>query len=547
MKFLKTSLLILASGLLVGTLSGCGEKDQPKPPKDPLVIPTVDVEHLEVNLPDYPSYNQGSPKTVGDYDILDLYEVSDFHGAVDFKESSSSEAYPGLGRLATYFDQKRSENPGGTLLLSSGDMFQGSADSNSTRGFMVNYCMNYMGFDAMAIGNHEFDWTDAWIRKNANLAYNTRKIPYLGINILDKNTQELPDFCSKSTIVERGDYKIGIIGAIGSTLESSILYSCVENYEFVDEKDLINAEATRLRTEEHCDVVVLLEHQGVDQIPAVEGVDAIFGGHAHENKQGVVNGITALATKNYGRGIAHIQLKIDKNSKDVSVETSNTGIFSFSNRDKDVYAENEGIKAIMAEYAPSINSIKNIELATAKDDLTYNAALKNICVKSMFDSANASLTKALADGEEGVENLPIIGAFHNVNGGIRDDVKAGKVTYGSVYAAFPFDNEVVFIKAKGSLLNKQMTNFSHLGVYRTFDTSADINVNKYYYIATTDFLALSETGFNGPLKALTDADLIRTGAIVRDIVAERIYQLDEIKSSDFPNSAHGYENIPLNW
>ena len=157
MKAFKKSFLILASTLLVGTLSGCGKKETPKKVKDPLVIPTVDVEHLEVNLPDYPTYNQGSPKTVEGYDILDLYEVSDFHGAVDFKESSSGEAYPGLARMATYFNQKRADNPGGTLLLSSGDMFQGSADSNSTRGFMVNYCMNYMGFDAMALGNHEFD------------------------------------------------------------------------------------------------------------------------------------------------------------------------------------------------------------------------------------------------------------------------------------------------------------------------------------------------------------------------------------------------------
>ena len=160
MKLFKKSFLILASTLLAGTLSACGKSDKPKV-KDPLIIPTVDVENLEVTLPDYPTYNQGSPKSVGDYDYIDLYEVSDFHGAVDFKESSSSEAYPGLARMATYFDQRRAENPGGTLILSSGDMFQGSADSNSTRGFMVNYCMNYMGFDAMAIGNPEFDWTDA--------------------------------------------------------------------------------------------------------------------------------------------------------------------------------------------------------------------------------------------------------------------------------------------------------------------------------------------------------------------------------------------------
>ena len=548
MKFLKKSLLILASGLLVGTLSGCGKKDQPKKQKDPLVIPTVDVEKLHIDLPDYPTYNQGSPKADGNYDVLDFYEVSDFHGAVDFRESSDL-AYPGLARMATYFNTKRAENEGGTVILSSGDMFQGSADSNSTRGFMVNYCMNYMGFDAMAIGNHEFDWTDTWIRKNANLSYNTRKIPYLGINIIDKRTEQLPDFCTESTVVERGDYKIGIIGAIGSTLESSILYSCVENYEFVDEKLLIESEAQRLRTA-GCDVVVLIEHQGVGDIPSVAGVDAIFGGHAHSNEKTSkeIDGrhIPVLATKNFGRGIAHIQLKIDRNSKDVV--TGETDVKTFSNADKTGIAENAGIKAIMDQYAPSINSIKNIELGTAEDDLSLYFPLKNICVKSMYDSATASLSKALADHEEGVENLPLIASFHNVRGGIREDIKAGTITYGSVYASFPFDNEIVLIKAKGSLINNKMTSLSGFGCYRTVNSSADIDPDEYYYIVTTDFLALSEDGFNGTnFKTLTDADLIRTGAVVRDVVAERIYNLDTIKTADFPDDAPGYGAIPMPW
>ena len=543
MRIFKKSLLILASGLLAGTLGGCGKKDEPgKVQKDPLVIPTVDVEHLQVTLPDRPVYNTGAIKSVGDYDYLDLYEVSDFHGAVDWKDSSSGEAYPGLARLATYFNQKRAANEGGTILLSSGDMFQGSADSNSTRGFMVNYCMNYMGFDAMAIGNHEFDWTADWIRKNANLDYQNHKIPYLGINIQEKATHQLPDFCEKSVVLERGDYKIGVIGGIGSELESSILYSCVKDYDFVPEKDLIEEEAARLRSEEECDVVVLIEHQGVGSIPSITGVDAIFGGHAHENKEESINGKPALATKNYGRGIAHIELKIDKTTKEVSSDRHD--IFSFYNADKDTYAEDAGIKSIMANYTPAINSIKNIELATAGDDLEISGALKNICTKSMFDSAVKS-----ASASTEIDQSKIVAAFHNVNGGIRDKISAGKVTYGSVYSAFPFDNEIVLLKLKGSFMKNKLSGIDNLAAYRLFDTKADLNSNEYYYIAVTDFLALSDNFYNNPttFKEITDADLIRTGAIVRDIVAETIYNLDSVKSSDFPNSQKEFQPILPSW
>ena len=542
MKFLKKSVMLLVSGVLLGSLSGCNKKEDDTPKqKDPLVIPTVDVENLQVNLPDLPTYNQGSPRSEGDYDYIDLYEVSDFHGAVDFKESSS-DAYLGLARLATYFDTKRAENPGGTVLLSSGDMFQGSADSNSTRGFMVNYAMHYMGFDAMAVGNHEFDWTDTWLRKNANLTYNDHKIPYLGINILNKETRELADFVAESTVIERGDYKIGIIGAIGSELESSILYSCVKDYDFVDETPLINAEAARLRAEEHCDIVVLIEHEGLDKITLPEGVDAIFGGHAHENKTLMIGGsVPAAATRNYARGIAHIGLKINKSTKEVSY-VGEPFIYHPSNANKDNIAQSVGINAIMAEYAPSINSIKNIELGTAVDELGLSGLLKNICVKSMFDKAYEA-----AEGTTEIDPSSLIASFHNVSGGIRDDIKAGTVTYGDVYRAFPFDNEVVLIECKGSLLRKKAINFTALGCYRLFETKSDIELEKTYYIVTTDYLALdSDQGFNGDtrLKPISDENMIRTGAIVRDVVAERIYELDKVKRSDFPSSDYHYQNIP---
>ena len=551
MKFFRKTLLILVSGFMVGTLSGCIKKDEPKedeyvrPVKGDLEIPTINVEGLSINLPAKPTYNQGAPRTDGTYDYIDLYEVSDFHGAVDYKPSSSN-AYIGLSKMASYFEIKRAENAGGTLILSSGDMFQGSADSNSTRGYMVNYCMNYMGFDAMALGNHEFDWTDTWIKKNAELAYEGHTIPYLGINIYEKATGTLPSFLQKSTIVERGEYKIGIIGAMGNALESSILYSSIQNYEFVEEAELISTEAARLRSEEHCNVVVLLEHQGLDNIPVVTGVDAIFGGHAHENKPGTVGSIPAAATQNYGRGIAHIGLKINKSTKEVSPNGS-AMVDIMKNEKCEALAENAGIQNIMNQYAPSINSIKNIELATAVDDLALDKALKNICTRTMFDEAEAAIK-----ANPNIEQLDVLCAFHNVNGGIRDDIKAGKVTYGSVYSAFPFDNEVVLIKESGSTLKSKLSNktFKELGVCRTFNLKSDIDSNKDYYVVATDFLALSDQYLGSSatgLKPMTDADFIRTGLIVRDIVANKIYKLDRIKSSEFPNSEACYKNIPMSF
>ena len=559
MKRKRRSLLVLGLGVFSLTLSGCTFKegwestiswmnshiiqpiknlfikDKGQEEKPDLVIPTVDVESLEINLPSLPERNVGAIRSDDEYEYLDVYELSDFHGAVNYEAHSSGD-YIGLPKLATYFDGRRSENAGGTLILSSGDMFQGSADSNLTRGFMVNYCMQYMGFDAMAIGNHEFDWTDEWIKKNAELKYNTTSVPYLGANILKNG--EIPDFLTKSTIVNRGEYKVGVIGVIGNDLESSILKSCIENYEFVKYADIVSTEAARLKSEEGCNAVVLLAHEGAENVEKVSGVDAIFGGHAHQDKQDYGQGIPAVATKNYGQSVAHIELKFNKSDKSLVGATDE--IVSMSNYRS--LEENASISSIMDQYAPEINKIKNIRLGSSDFELRYDKALKNICTRSMFDSAVDVAKKV-----DTIDESKIVISLHNVNGGIRDNIAAGEITYGNVYKSFPFDNEIVLIKVTGEEFVSKIANLRHLGCYKIFEKREYFKPDENYYIVTTDYLALSESEFGNNFKHLEDKDLIRTGLVVRDEVAAKIYKVDKVTKDQFENNDPNYSQVSISF
>lgn len=225
---------------LVGCSSGGGE----------LEIPTIDVENIHLNLPTKPTFNTGAIRSDGTFDYIDIYELSDFHGAVNF-EAGSSETKLGLTRLSQYLLDKREENKGGTVVISGGDMWQGSADSNLTRGYVVTHSMNYMGFDTMTLGNHEFDWTDEWIKKNKSIS----DFEYLCANLVDTKTNEMPSFVAPSKIVTRGDYKIGIIGTIGH-VEYSIIPSAIANYKFLDEAPVAAAEAKRLKEQSICGQIV---------------------------------------------------------------------------------------------------------------------------------------------------------------------------------------------------------------------------------------------------------------------------------------------------
>jgi hypothetical protein len=105
-----------------------------------------------------------NPSKTSAIDGLDFYTINDTHGTA---QASASADQTGITRLSEFALTTERANPDSSVFLSSGDMWQGSADSNLTQGeLMVNW-MNVAGFESMAIGNHEFDWKPAVIAKNA--------------------------------------------------------------------------------------------------------------------------------------------------------------------------------------------------------------------------------------------------------------------------------------------------------------------------------------------------------------------------------------------
>ena len=87
--------------------------------------------------------------------------MNDFHGAAVYNKSSSE---LGILKQGTFFKQKGKEK--NTLILNSGDMWQGSLESNYNHGELLTYAMNDIGFDCFTLGNHEFDWGAKYITSN---------------------------------------------------------------------------------------------------------------------------------------------------------------------------------------------------------------------------------------------------------------------------------------------------------------------------------------------------------------------------------------------
>ena len=179
--------------------------------------------------------------------VIDFYVVNDLHG-----KFCDTDKQPGVDELGSYFKQME-EQDDNVVIMSSGDMWQGTAESNLTGGFILTEWMNAMNFVSMTIGNHEFDWGQDDIRANLEIA----DFPFLAINIYNNDTNTLADYCTPSIMIERGDIKIGIIGAIGDCY-SSISGDMVEDVHFKVGSALtalVKAEADKLRSE-GADIIV---------------------------------------------------------------------------------------------------------------------------------------------------------------------------------------------------------------------------------------------------------------------------------------------------
>ena len=482
-------------------------------------------ENYTPKLPEFKNKDAGQIKEDADSVYFDFYEVSDFHGATVYDKESKE---LGLERLSTYFDEKRKDNPGGSVILSGGDMWQGSADSNITRGNLVTYGMRVMGFASMTFGNHEFDWEasgTSWIRNNLNRANDggVNSFPFLGANIFKKDTGEHPDFVKASTIVERGGYKIGIVGTIGDDIRNSILAAAIADLDFAEESEIAKLEAAALRAQ-GCDIVVWSSHNDVntlkDKVAGIAdlGVDLIFGGHSHSSISITsTTGIPMLETKDLARGIAHCQLKMNKSSK---VVTSVTAEVDENPALKD-YQPDADITGIYKQYSKKyIDKVKNRKLGKADGKFSKEDELGNLAVESMYSETKAKFG-----------NYEISAALTNKSGGIRADLNSGKITYGDLYSAFPFDNEIVIVKCKGSQLRSYLTDNLNVSRYNVvYDKTID-NAGTYYYL-TTDFLFTNESF---PFK---EGEVVEyTKLNVRDSIADAVKKAKKVKAADYKTTA----------
>ena len=418
---------------------------------------------------------------------FDFYAINDLHG-----KFATSDNTTGVEGLTTYLKKSTSldDNP---IILSSGDMWQGGAHSNLTKGLIVTDWMNSMGFVSMTLGNHEFDWGESYVETNAELA----NFPFLAINIYDKDTNKLVDYCKSSVMVECNGLQVGIIGAIGDTY-SSISSDKVQDVYFKTGSSLtslVKSEAQKLRSE-GAELIIYSLHDGYGKSTSdkvisdsalssyydvsLSGyVDLVFEGHTHcgyvlRDSKNVYH----LQNSGDNGGISHTELEYNFANGNYEVtQAEHVSVSKYRDLDADSV-----VTELLEKYKDQV--AKADEILGVNDSSIDKNRLRSIVAELYFNAGNTRW------GDK--YNIVLGGGFMTVRS--PGYLRAGTLTYGDIEAILPFENQLVLCSIKGrDLLNKFINTsnsnyFIYCGEYGN-SIKNKIDYNATYYVITDTYSA----------------------------------------------------------
>lgn len=411
---------------------------------------------------------------------LDIMWSNDVHGGIDRAKATfmNPQFPPQLGggaSAATLIKYVRSMGGGkrDNLLFDIGDFFQGRPVGTVTKGVAVMDYMNKISYDAMTIGNHEFDINGADLVKTLKMA----KFPVLSCNIVERSTGKIPDFLKPYTIIEKMGARIGVLGMTTTDTEKMSFPENIKNIDFLSEKEEVAKWVKHLRQVEKVDIVIVIGHAGLpydiestylsrydskgnpiqqeryagwgydaqEIAREVEGIDLFLGGHMHRGvPKPWIDPVTqtmVIQGYAYGSNLGWITLTIDPDTKTISGYES------------PAVREGSMITLFEDQFIPDeeIGAAINAQVAVAEkgmDEIIGSAAVylsrTNVDAQSLMGNTICDAMRAEVNADFSFLNL----------GGVRADIPAGPVNYRNVFDVMPFDNMVVSFKCTGEFLRK---------------------------------------------------------------------------------------------
>ena len=479
---------------------------------------------------------------------LVIFHTNDTHGHPLKFFNNPAANVGGLPARATLAAQARSEYQN-ILWLDAGDLNTGRPESNFFKAMPDIAGFNYIGYDAMAMGNHEFDNTLDILKLQMKMA----KFPFLSANVLTSDGQYIGQ---PYIIKEFPGFKVAVLGLTTKEIAKVGNPQIMKGLIVKDEVEVAKKLVPELHNQ--ADIVIALTHMGIfenEEVGSkrlaknVPGIDLIVDGHSHTqlteplyvNKKpivqawqwGMITGKAVLTIRS--KKVAKLTWEaIPVNLKSVAKKADGSQETKFTGQE---LKEDPFLLSLLQPYGDAVEKILAEPVGTAVGTFSNAESRKQeTAIGDLVADSMLWYTRSM--------NLQTDFAIQN-GGGIRTDIPEGTITQKTVYSILPFDNSVAVVTLKGSDLQvlfdflatipqgsgafpqvSEGVKFSvnyHTGRCENISIKGQpIDAAKLYRVATNSYMAAGGDGYQAFLKAVEKYD---TSVFQRDALISYLMNL----------------------
>ena len=407
-----------------------------------------------------------------------VVETTDIHGYIMDTSSGNEDTFQyRLARISQMVNEAR--NSGlydDVLLLDGGDLYQGTPASYMTGGAVIRAALDAMQYDAVGLGNHEFDWevTEYAADQEGTVApyvlgdyFGDPKIPVLASNLYDAATGERVPFTQDYVIVEKAGLRIAVIGFIPD-YRGSIMTAKIAPYEIDGDLEKLDALVREVNEKEKPDASVIIIHDNpVETAEAMdpEQVSLVAGGHTDDTLADTAeNGVAYIQGNCHGYGFASAVLSI---GPDGAVSVDDLKYTSVTDRKEELFETEENAELL----DPEILAIAHAGWDAIREEMCEVLGYIDTPAVSSYqigaNSAGNLITGLMLDY---ARPLGAVISFYNT-GGIRTSFKIPKgqetreITVGDIYTMTPFANNLLIYDINGKELAKQLADSLRVSSY----------------------------------------------------------------------------------
>ncbi|OJJ08929.1 hypothetical protein ASPVEDRAFT_90136 [Aspergillus versicolor CBS 583.65] len=395
----------------------------------------------------------------GNYNVS-FFHVNDIHAHLDEFSSSGTECedpeqgcYGGYARIKTKVNELRKEYPD-NLWLNAGDEFQGTLFYQYYGGEKIAETINDLKFDAMTLGNHEWDGGDQALGEFLrNLTF-----PVVSCNVKSQVKALNRTIKNYHVFQEHG------IAVIGATTPTTPGISSVGNTTvFLDPIPEVQKAVWEIRNKTDVNRIVLLSHLGYDEdqklASRTEGLSLIIGGHSHtllgdmedakgkyptivEDKKG--HEVFIVTAYRWGEYLGAIDLTFDREGHALAYHGAPIHMDNSTRLDEELDGKIQEWAEEFADFAAEV-------LGTTDAVLVQETCQEGDCLlgQVMADAMLEYRVNQTEGTDDAKADLALINA-----GGVRAEINEGDITRGEVLTAFPFGNAIVELQFSGADLRK---------------------------------------------------------------------------------------------